>query len=394
VNQAFLGTEPNDLSNLVKNLDSTVRALDADQTGLQNLITNLRVVTGSFAAQHQALALAIHELPRTLAVGRPALADLNDAFPPLRAFAREALPGVRSTPETLDAATPLLQQVRGLVSKPELRGLTHDLRPTIPRLTKLSKRSIPFLKQSRALASCFNESIIPWSNSTVPDPDPAPPTVTDGAGTHPAKVYEETGYGLVGIGGESRSGDANGEYIRVEAGGGANTPTIPGPINGAVGQVTSSQPQSQTVPFVGFTESQILGSRPNLSAGHEDSLKTPFKPTVPCEGQAPPNLQASSGPAPQQTPASGGSLTSGSLPGPLQNLGQVSLNYAKDYLQAQQLQAQGKNAQAAALMKQAGVGWLRYKSSSEPWLKGEIKKLNAVKTPSLGGGQTALGGGQ
>jgi phospholipid/cholesterol/gamma-HCH transport system substrate-binding protein len=387
VNQALLGTEPNDLSNLVKNLDSTVQALDADQTGLQNLITNLRIVTGSFAAQHQALASAISELPRTLAVGRPALADLNDAFPPLRAFAREALPGVRSTPETLDAATPLLQQVRGLVSKPELRGLTHDLRPTIPRLTKLSNRTIPFLNQSRALASCFNQTIIPWSNTEVPDPDPAPPTVTDGAGTHPAKVYEETGYGLAGVGGESRSGDANGEYIRVEAGGGVNTPAIPGPINGSVGQVVTSQPQSQTVPFVGFAESQILGSRPNLSAGHEDSLKTPFKPTVPCERQQPPNLEASSGPAPQQTPASGGSLTSGSLPGPLQNLGQASLNYTKDYVSAQQLESQGKNAQAAALMKQAGVGWLRYKSSSEPWLKAEINKLNSVNTTSVGGGQ-------
>jgi phospholipid/cholesterol/gamma-HCH transport system substrate-binding protein len=393
VNQALLGTEPNDLSGLVKNLDSTVQALDADETGLQNLVTNLRVVTGSFAAQNRALASAIGELPHVLEVGRPALAHLSDSFPPLRAFAREALPGVRSTPETLDAATPLLHQIRGLVSKPELRGLTHDLRPTIPRLTKLTKRTIPFLHQSRALASCFNQVVIPWSNSSVPDPEPAPPTVTDGAGTHPATVYEETGYGLTGIGGESRSGDANGEYIRVEAGGGANTPVIPGPINGGVGQViTGLQPASQTVPFVGFAESQILGSRPNLSAGHEDSLKTPFRPTKPCERQQPPNLEASTGPAPPQTPAGSGSLSSSSLPAPLQNLGHTALDYTKNYFQAQQLSAQGKNSQAQALLKQAGAEWLRYQSSSQPWLKSEVKKIDSLGGSALRG--TPLGGSQ
>ena len=37
------------------------------------------------------------------------------------------------------------------------------------------------------------------------------------------RVYKETGYGLVGIAGESRSGDANGQYIRVLGGGGINT---------------------------------------------------------------------------------------------------------------------------------------------------------------------------
>ena len=36
-------------------------------------------------------------------------------------------------------------------------------------------------------------------------------------------VYQETAYGLAGIGGESRSGDANGQYIRVIGGGGTNT---------------------------------------------------------------------------------------------------------------------------------------------------------------------------
>jgi phospholipid/cholesterol/gamma-HCH transport system substrate-binding protein len=380
VNQAFLGTQPHDLSNLVVNLDSAVQALDADQTGLQNLVTNLRVVTGSFAAQNQALSEAIARLPRLLEVGRPALAALDQSFPPLRAFAREALPGTRSTPETLDAATPLLNQIRKLVSKPELRGLSQDLRHTIPNLTKLSHRTIPFLDQSRSLASCFNQTIIPWSNSSVPDNNFPPPTVTDGAGTHPATVAEETGYGLVGIGGESRSGDANGQYIRVEAGGGVNTPQIPGPLQGTVGKVIEgSQPSDQTVPFVGFAESQILGSQPNLALGHEDSVKPPFRPDAPCEKQQPPNLETSNGPAPTQVapkslplPLSGKSTSKNSSN--QESIAQASANYAKSYVQAQQLSKGGKATKASTLMSKAMTQWLQARAKSDPQLRAQLNQ--------------------
>ena len=375
VNQAFLGTQPHDLSNLVKDLDSTVQALDADQRGLQNLVTNLRVVTGSFAAQNQALSEAIARLPGLFRVGRPALAALDQSFPPLRAFAREALPGTRTTPETLDAATPFLRQVRLLVSKPELRGLSQDLRQTIPKLTKLNHRTVPFLNASRSLSSCFNQVFIPWSNSSVPDTHFPPQTVTDGAGTHPATVAEETGYGLVGIGGESRSGDANGQYVRVEAGGGVNTPVLPGPISGTAGKVVENvQPESQTVPFVGFTESQLLGSQPNLALGQEDSVKTPFRPDAPCERQQPPNLQASNGPAPQQVSPTAASASS-SAP-QIGRLNKASSSWANAYTKAQRLSTAGHQAQADAIVAKATKQWVQSKAKVEPKLQAQ---LNAAR---------------
>jgi phospholipid/cholesterol/gamma-HCH transport system substrate-binding protein len=379
VNQAFLGTQPHDLSNLVKDLDSTVQALDQDQRGLQNFVTNLRVVTGSFAAQNQALSEAIARLPGLFRVGRPALAALDQSFPPLRAFAREALPGTRTTPETLDAATPFLKQVRLLVSQPELRGLSQDLRQTIPKLTKLSHRTVPFLNTSRSLASCFNQVIIPWSNSSVPDTHFPPQTVTDGAGTHPATVAEETGYGLVGIGGESRSGDANGQYVRVEAGGGVNTPVFPGPISGTAGKVIeNSQPATQTVPFVGFTESQLLGSQPNLALGQEDSVKTPFRPDAPCERQQPPNLQVSNGPAPQQVSPTAASASS-SAP-QIGKLNKASTGWADAYAKAQRLSTAGRQAKADALVAKATKQWVQAKAKVDPKLRAQ---LNAA--PKQGG---------
>jgi phospholipid/cholesterol/gamma-HCH transport system substrate-binding protein len=386
VNQAFLGTQPHDLSNLVRNLDSTVQALDADEVGLQNLVTNLRVVTGSFAAQNQALSEAIARLPRLLEVGRPALAALDRSFPPLRAFAREALPGTRSTPETLDAATPLLNQIRALVSKSELRGLSQDLRHTIPNLTRLSHRSIPFLNQSRALSSCFNQTIIPWSNSSVPDSNFPPADVTDGAGTHPATVAQETGYGLVGIGGESRSGDANGEYIRVEFGGGTNTPIIPGPLQGTVGNVIkNSQPASQTVPFVGFAESQLLGSQPNLALGSEDSVKTPFRPDAPCERQEPPNLETSHGPAPEQVPPE--SLPPVPLSSNEKEQQQATTDYVDAYGQAQELSAGGKQTRASALLAKATENWLRAKAKTDPELQAQLEPSQQGEASKKGGSQ-------
>jgi phospholipid/cholesterol/gamma-HCH transport system substrate-binding protein len=283
VNQALLGTEPGDLTGLIRGLDRVVRGLGRNEETLQNLVTNLRVFSGSFAAEDVALGQAIEELPNTLAAARPAFANLNSSFPALRAFAREALPGVRSTPETLRAATPFIEQVRALVSERELRGLVADLRPTIPELALLARRTLPFLDQTRALSSCFNEVVIPWSNDTVEPVDPA--------GQYPhepyGRVFEETAYGLTGIASESRSGDANGQYVRVQAGGGTNTVKIPN----AVPSVDGAGLQDA----VGLTPFPILGSMPNI----EDSAKTPFRPTQPCERQEPPNLEGGVGPAPQ-----------------------------------------------------------------------------------------------
>ena len=115
VNQAVLGTQPGDLTGLIDGLDRVVRGLGRNEGALQSLVTNFRVFSGSFASEDVALGQAIEELPNTLQAAKPAFANLNAAFPPLRAFAREALPGVRSTPATLRAATPFINQVRALV---------------------------------------------------------------------------------------------------------------------------------------------------------------------------------------------------------------------------------------------------------------------------------------
>ena len=156
VNQALLGRQPGDLAGFTSNLDVVARELNANSSDLQGLITNFNTVSGDFAAHQASLRDAIVELPKALAVGRPALFHLNQDFPALRAFAREALPGVRSANQALDYANPWIGQLRQLISQNELRGLVEDLRPTVPDLAALSNDSLPFLEQARALSSCFN----------------------------------------------------------------------------------------------------------------------------------------------------------------------------------------------------------------------------------------------
>jgi phospholipid/cholesterol/gamma-HCH transport system substrate-binding protein len=294
VNKALLGDNPHDLSSLIVNLNRVVRGLDGNEEALADLITNLRITTGSFAGQYVSLERAIAELPNTLEAGGRAFASLNAAFPPTRAFAREILPGVRSAPAMLEAATPLLAQLRGLSQPSELRGLVADLRPTVPDLARLTRATIPFMEQTRALSSCFNTVVIPWANDEV-----------DGGAAYNAdhgpkgNVYQETAYGLPGISGESRSGDANGHYIRVIAAGGSN--------------IVQIHDRSTGEDLAGVTPFPIDGAMPTISS----SAKTPFRPGAPCENQDPPDLSARPGPPPRQSSVTAAAPAEGSGAAPL-----------------------------------------------------------------------------
>jgi hypothetical protein len=230
----------------------------------------------------------------------------------MRAFAREALPGTRTTPETLEVTTPLLRQLRGLASEDELRGLVADLRPTVPRLAKLTRKTIPFLNQVRELSSCFNKVIIPWANDEIDGGE-------DYNMTHGPKgrVFEETAYGLAGIAGESRSGDSNGEYVRVIGGGGSNT----------VQSVDDANNPDETLNGVGLSPFPIEGAMPPI----ESSAKTPFRPEAPCENQDPPDLRAMPGAPPPQNPMSANvSLAPSDIPDVMIDANQAlrSLTYA------------------------------------------------------------------
>jgi virulence factor Mce-like protein len=273
VNQASLGVLEGDLSGYIRNAGTTALALDRNRTKLQSLVTDFNTTAGAFARQSGNLEAAVRELPRTLAVGMPALAALNDAFPPTRALAADLRPAVRSTGPTIDASRPLVAQLRGLVSQPELRGLTADLRPTVPALSSLTRNTVPLYRQVGLASSCQNEVILPWTKDKIDDD------------FFPAKgpVYQEAVKWLPGIAGESRSGDANGQYFRVLAGGGNFTTTYGKGIF-----ATLNNPLQGTNP-----------PKPRPSAVSPTG-RPPINASVPCETQEKPQLDTRVGDPPPQ----------------------------------------------------------------------------------------------
>jgi hypothetical protein len=177
-------------------------------------------------------------------------------------------------------------------------------------------------------------------------------------------VAQETGYGLAGIAGESRSGDANGQYIRVAAGGGINTLFSLLPIH-TIAQTIGGEQQ------VGVLDSPILGADPPF----DSSARPPFKPTVPCETQAPPNLDSggATGPPGVQTRQSGSSSLQNS------QLADVTRRYASiymDYMHAQQMQAQGNALGAKRLMGQVSQQSASYQRKDLPLYEQAIKSLS------------------
>jgi phospholipid/cholesterol/gamma-HCH transport system substrate-binding protein len=261
VNDAMLGRFEHDLSGYIDGAGRFAEGLSRNGAQLRSLVTDLRTTAGAIAVRDQQLEQAIAELPRTLRTGRPALAALNRSFPTLRRFTADLRPGVRSAPDSLDAQVPFVRQLRGLVSQSELRGLTADLKPTVRSLARMNKATIPLLEQVRAASSCQNEVILPWTLDRVEDPD------------FPAigPVYQEQPKPLVGLAGESRTFDANGQWFRVS-------------LNGT---------QFATPIGAGrfmFTDRAIAGVNPP-----PPSRRPALNSSVPCETQQQPDLRTNPG---------------------------------------------------------------------------------------------------
>jgi virulence factor Mce-like protein len=266
--RAYLGTEPGDLHRLLRGQGRVFGALSSNTRALKTLVTSLRRVAGGFAREDDNLRLTIARLRRVIVVGEPALRSLNGAFPSLRAFAREALPAARSSSPTLDAQIPFIRQARRLVSRDELRGLVAELRPTVPLLVRLNRRSTVGFEQTRALASCQNNVLLPFARTPIPDPD------FEQASGEP--FFEVSARTLVGLAGESRVADANSPMARVQAGGGPLT------------VVGTGEAGDQ---YVAQLDLPLQGVRP------VSPTKRPvFRPDVPCETQEPPDLNALGGP--------------------------------------------------------------------------------------------------
>ncbi|HXD54336.1 MAG TPA: MlaD family protein [Solirubrobacteraceae bacterium] len=283
VNQAITGTEPHDFSKLIASVGKVTAALNVHEQELGELIVNFNTFFEAFAAQSTPLRETVHELPSVLHNIARGLTSLGRSFPPTRTFAKDILPGVRATPETVTAALPWIEQVQASLQPSELGGVAKGLAEATPSLAKLTGEQVPVFKQTEAFNKCLTKVIYPAGNTKL----------QDGGATSGVENYKEFWYGLVGLSGIGQAFDGNGSFARFLVGNSGQTvksapATVPGfKVKGKSSQLLARAPLPP------------LGTRPAFPAS-----EPPYQPLVPCATQALPEINGplSNGPADGSNP--------------------------------------------------------------------------------------------
>jgi phospholipid/cholesterol/gamma-HCH transport system substrate-binding protein len=265
VNEALLGTEPDrDVARLLAGTARTAGALIRNEGQLKDLITNFNTTMAAFASEEGNLSASIRLLAPTLENANAALASLNRAFPPTRAFAREILPGVRETASTIDASFPWVEQAQKLMSQAELRGLAEDAAPAMADLAQLTNSSLTLLPQIDRTALCARDTVLPTGDLVIHD--------QFDTGT---ANYKEFWWTMVGLSGEAQNFDGNGSMVRFAPGGGSQ----------AVALGTANSPTGQ---LIGAASARIQGVQPKFPG-----KRPPYVSSVRCHKSKIPNVNGS-----------------------------------------------------------------------------------------------------
>jgi phospholipid/cholesterol/gamma-HCH transport system substrate-binding protein len=274
VNEALLGTQPHDFSDLLSAQARLFGALSGRQEQLKGLVTNFNTTIGAFAAESDNLARTVKLLAPTLETARPSLLHTNQSLPYLRAFARDITPGIEELPETIAVSQPWLSQTKALLGRNELQPIARELRLTGPPAGISAAAGPSVFSQTELLSRCVSNVLIPTGDVVI----------TDQFSTG-VPNFKEFGYAAASFAGESQTFDGNGPYLRFQSGGGTNL-------------VTSAQPGG------GFEGETLFGRAPLAPTGSQpvtSGSPPPFRTDVPCHLNAIPDLN---GPAGAVGPAS------------------------------------------------------------------------------------------
>jgi ABC-type transporter Mla subunit MlaD len=277
VANAFLGTEPRDLSRLIAGAGRTFGAFARREGELQDLIVNFDVFTGALADQSDDLEETIRRFAPALAATQTSLVNLNRTLPPLRAYAIELEPAVAELPDLIASARPWLKQARPLVSGKEAGGIARLLAEATPGLAGAAQAGKAIaLPQLNRISLCGSKVLIPTGNQTIGDQ-----FSTGGPN------YREFFYNLTNFSGQSQNFDGNGPYFRIQPGGGDLLVAEDNPGG------------NQTTDKVGWA----FSSTPSLGVQPHRQGRPPKKPGARCDKHPVPHVNARAGQArpPTQT---------------------------------------------------------------------------------------------
>lgn len=261
VSQAFLGEEAGDLRGLIAASSRTFRELAVNESELSDLITNFSTTVGAFSDESANLELTLQELAPTLEQAQGQLVEIDRTFPPLRAFSRASIPGVLELPATIRAGNPWLIQAGQLMRQEELGGIVGDLRVATPTLARGTNNLGDLFAELRDTSRCVSNVLVPTGDIVIDD--------QFGTGS---TNYEEFFYGAAAQAGEGANFDGNGQYLRVQTGGGPVSVSTPIPVN-----IVTSRPNNINH---GNTILPPIGTQPL-----KPDSKPPIRTDVPCYTQ-------------------------------------------------------------------------------------------------------------
>jgi phospholipid/cholesterol/gamma-HCH transport system substrate-binding protein len=275
VSQALLGTEPHDLSGLLRSANSVFATLADHEQQLKDLITNFNTTTGALADESDNLSETVRLLAPTLTTARSSLLHTNNALPFLRTFAIQLRPGIAELPATFRAADPWLTQTKPLLSQRELGGIARLLRKGTPGLAGATGAGLRALPSLTKLSNCISGVIVPTGDQVINDP------FSTGQPN-----YREAFYGFTSLGGESQNFDGNGPFVRFQSGGGPVKVRANNPAGGFRGDKLTA-----------FTIQPLQGTQPALGPVPQVNSK------VACYTQPVPDLNGPAGGVGPPTPA-------------------------------------------------------------------------------------------
>ncbi len=284
VTNAFLGTQPNDLSRLVATAGSSFGALARRQADLQGLITNFDIFTGALASQSDNLAKTIQLLAPTLKVTQASLVSLNKTLPPLRTYAIEMTPAVAELPQLIRSSEPWLEQVRPLLSGKEAGGVAKLLAESTPGLTEAAQAGKSnTLPQINRLSLCTTKVMVPTGNQVIND------RFSTGGPN-----YREFLFTLADFAGAAQNFDGNGQYVRSLTGG---------------GNILVGEPNPKGNPAT-YSDQVNYGRVAVEPEGNQPQLGTepPHEPNVRCYKNPVPDVNAGLGHVGSPTPSVAGVL--------------------------------------------------------------------------------------
>jgi phospholipid/cholesterol/gamma-HCH transport system substrate-binding protein len=277
ISQAIGGTEQHDLSKLVKSVGKVTAALNVHEQQLGELIGNFNSFFHSFAAQAPSLRAAVAALPGSLHSINTGLRELGAALPATKTFAKDILPGVKNTPQTVTATLPWIEQVEASLAPNELGGVAKGLLAATPQLAKLTAEQVPFQRQAELFNKCLTKVIFPAGNTKL----------QDGSATSGVEDYKEFWYALTGVAGIGQTFDGNGTMTQFLAGSGGPT------IRSGEASV-EGHPGKGGLKLLAHASLAPQGTRPAFP-----KTEPAYEPLVPCYTQALPEFNGplSSGPA-------------------------------------------------------------------------------------------------